>query len=97
MNKTFNTYTLLAPSTFSAFSLRDSVTRWIIFKGLNIFFQYLLCLRCRENAQELTGSQAASDMILQNHRRLPVNFFRVKIAALGYLKRFTGRIFKIGQ
>jgi hypothetical protein len=38
MNKTFNTYTLLAPSTFSAFSLRDSVTRWIIFKGLNIFF-----------------------------------------------------------
>jgi hypothetical protein len=37
--------------------------------------------------------QAASGMILQNHRRLPVSIFIVKIAALGSLKRVTGRIF----
>ncbi len=40
-------------------------------------------------------SQLASGMILQNHRRLPVCIFSVKIAALGSLKRATGRIFKI--
>jgi hypothetical protein len=28
-------------------------------------------------------SQAASGMILQNHRRLPVSIFSIKIAALG--------------
>ncbi len=39
--------------------------------------------------------QAASGMILQNHRRLPVSIFRVKIAALGCLQHVTGRIFKI--
>jgi hypothetical protein len=32
-------------------------------------------------------SQAASGMILQNHRRLPVSIFSVKIAALGSLKQ----------
>ncbi len=32
-------------------------------------------------------SQAASGMILQNHRRLPVSILSVKIAALGSLKR----------
>jgi hypothetical protein len=32
-------------------------------------------------------SQAASGMILQNHRRLPVSIFSGKIAALGSLKR----------
>jgi hypothetical protein len=40
-------------------------------------------------------SQAASGMILQNHRWLHVNIFCVKIAALGSLKRLSGRIFKI--
>ncbi len=38
---------------------------------------------------------AAFGIILQNHRRLPVSIFSVKIAALGSLKRVTGRIFKI--
>ncbi len=40
-------------------------------------------------------SQAASGMILQNHRRLPLSIFSVKIAALGSSKRVTGRTFKI--
>jgi hypothetical protein len=39
-------------------------------------------------------SQAASGMILQNHRRLPVSIFSVKIAALGSLKWVTRRILK---
>jgi hypothetical protein len=39
-------------------------------------------------------SQAASGMILQNHHRLSVSIFRVKITALGSLKRITGRISK---
>jgi hypothetical protein len=34
-------------------------------------------------------SQAASGMILQNHRRLPVRIFSVKIAVLGSLKLVT--------
>jgi hypothetical protein len=42
-------------------------------------------------------SQAASGMILQNHRLLRVCIFRVKIAAFGSLKRVTGRIFKISK
>jgi hypothetical protein len=42
----------------------------------------------RENAQELTF-KAASGMILQNHRRLPVCIFSVKIAAIRSLKRLT--------
>jgi hypothetical protein len=42
-------------------------------------------------------SQAASGMILQNHRRLPVEIFSVKIAALGSFKQVTGRIFKISK
>jgi hypothetical protein len=36
-------------------------------------------------------------MILQDHRRLPVCLFRVKIAAVGSLKRLTGRKFVISQ
>ncbi len=36
--------------------------------------------------------KAASGMILQNHRRLPVCILSVKIAALN---RVTGRIFKV--
>jgi hypothetical protein len=39
----------------------------------------------------------ASGMVLQNHRLLPVCVFSVEIAALGFLKRVTGRIFKISQ
>jgi hypothetical protein len=40
-------------------------------------------------------SQAASGMILQNHRWLPACIFSVKIAAVGCLKRVTESIFKI--
>ncbi len=40
-------------------------------------------------------SQAASGLILQNCRRLPVSIFIVKIANLGSLKRVTVSIFKI--
>ncbi len=40
--------------------------------------------------------QAAS-IILQNHRRLPVSIFSVKIAAAGSLKRVTRMIFKISS
>ncbi len=42
-------------------------------------------------------SQAASGMILQNHRWLPVSIFSVKIAAVGSLKRVSKRIFKISK
>jgi hypothetical protein len=35
-------------------------------------------------------SQAASGMILQNHRRLSVSILRVKIVTSGFLKRVTG-------
>jgi len=38
---------------------------------------------CRENAKELTLSQEASGMILQNHRRLPVAFSVSKSQLLG--------------
>jgi hypothetical protein len=44
---------------------------------------------------------AAFGIILQNHRRLLVSIFNVKIAALGSVKRvtvcITGRIFKISK
>jgi hypothetical protein len=40
-------------------------------------------------------SQAASGMILQNHKLFPVSIFSV--AALGSLKRVTGRILKISK
>ncbi len=40
-------------------------------------------------------SRAASGMILQ--RRLPVTIFSVKIAALGFLNRVTGRIVKYSK
>jgi hypothetical protein len=36
-------------------------------------------------------------MMLQNHRRLPVSIFSVKIAALGSLQRVTGKVFKINK
>ncbi len=39
-------------------------------------------------------SPAAFGIILKVHRRLPVSIFSVKIAALGSLKRVTGRIFQ---
>ena len=42
-------------------------------------------------------SQAASGMILQNHKRLPVSIFSVKIVALGSLKGVTERIFKLSK
>jgi hypothetical protein len=46
-------------------------------------------------AGKMRENRAAFGIILQNHRRLPVSIFSVKIAALGSLKRVTGRIFKI--
>jgi hypothetical protein len=36
-------------------------------------------------------------MILQNHKQLPVSIFSFKIAALGSLKRVTGRNLKISK
>jgi hypothetical protein len=42
-------------------------------------------------------TQAASGMILQNHKRLPVIIFSIKIAVSGFWKRVTGRIFKISN
>ncbi len=42
-------------------------------------------------------SHAAFGMILQNHRRLPISIFSVKLAALGSLKRVTGRTFKVSK
>jgi hypothetical protein len=39
-------------------------------------------------------SPAAFGIILQNHRRLPVSIFSIKIAALGSLNRVTGRFFQ---
>ncbi len=42
-------------------------------------------------------SLVAFSIVLQNHRRLPVSIFSVKITALGSLKRVTGRIFKISK
>ncbi len=41
--------------------------------------------------------QAASSMILQNYRPLPVCIYSVKVAALGSLKRVTEIIFKISR
>jgi len=38
-----------------------------------------------------------TSMSLQNHRRLPVSIFSVKIAALASLKWITGSIFKISM
>jgi hypothetical protein len=47
--------------------------------------------RARNNLSQVV----ASGMILQNHKRLPVSIFGVKIAAVVSLKRVTGWIFKI--
>jgi hypothetical protein len=40
----------------------------------------------QEKYARINLSQAALDMILQNHRQLPVCIYMVKIAALGSLK-----------
>jgi hypothetical protein len=50
-----------------------------------------------EKSARIKLSQAASGMILQNRKRLPVSIFSAKIAALGSLKCVTGRIFKISS
>ncbi len=42
-------------------------------------------------------SLAASGMILQNHRLLPVSIFSVKITAVGSLKRVAGNTFKVSR
>jgi hypothetical protein len=46
---------------------------------------------------KISLSLAASSMILQNQRRLPVSIFNLNIAAVGSLMRFTGKIFKISK
>jgi hypothetical protein len=46
---------------------------------------------------QINFSQATSGIILQNHQRLSVSIFGVKIAALVSLKWVTGRIFKISM
>jgi hypothetical protein len=47
----------------------------------------------RKINKKRTKKYLKKKMILQNHRRLPVSIFSVKIAAIGSLKRVTGRIF----
>ncbi len=49
------------------------------------------------NCARINLSQAASCMILQNHRWLLVSIFSVRIASLGSLKWVTGSIFKISK
>ncbi len=51
----------------------------------------------QEKCARINLLQAASNMILPNHRRLSASIFSVKIAALGSLKRVTGKIFKISN
>ncbi len=51
----------------------------------------------QEKCVGINLSPTAFGIILQNHRRLPVSIFSIKIAALGSLKRVTGRIFKISK
>jgi hypothetical protein len=58
---------------------------WSMFSSTDLSLAEVKC--ARNNL-----SQAASGMISQNHRRLPVSIFRDKIAALGFLKRFQGGI-----
>jgi hypothetical protein len=43
----------------------------------------------------ITVTKAASGMILQNHRLLPISIFSLKIVASGSFKRVTGRILKL--
>jgi hypothetical protein len=69
----------------------------IFFKGLNILTSSLVPAShwLQGKYARINLSQAAYGMILQNHRRILVSIFSVKIAALGSLKWVTGRIFKI--
>ncbi len=53
--------------------------------------------RLQGKCARINLSPAASGIILQNHRRLSVSIFSVKIAAFGSLKRITWRIFIISK
>jgi hypothetical protein len=64
--------------------LQSSLCDWLIFCIAD------LSLAAEKKCGRITLSQAASGMMLQNHSRLSVRIFSVKIAALGSLKRFTG-------
>jgi hypothetical protein len=44
-----------------------------------------------------TVSKAASGMIFQNYKQVPVSVFRFKISSSEPLKRVPGRIFRIGR
>ncbi len=62
-----------------------------------LFCEWLMFFSAGLSCARINLLQAASGMVLQNHRRLPVSIFSVKVAALGSLKRVTGRIFKISK
>jgi hypothetical protein len=51
----------------------------------------------QEKCERIDMSQAASNIILHNHRWLPVSIFSVKTAVVGSLKPVIGRIFKISK
>jgi hypothetical protein len=95
----------LLPSCAERSKSEFTLTREILKKSLVIAYYVLLyCVLYSKTFKPVrqivlsikgTVSQAASGMILQNHRRLPVSTFSVKIVALRSLKRVTGRIFKI--
>ena len=62
-----------------------------------MFSSAVLSLAAGKKCARFNLSQAASGIVLQNHRRLPVSIFCVKITAVGSFKRVTGRIFKISK
>ncbi len=96
---------------FKSFSLPYTLINFL-FDSLNLLTNFenaywnLLRIRCslvstshwlQGKCTRLNLSQAASGISSKNHRRLPVNIFSLKTAALGALKRVTGRIFKISK
>ncbi len=78
-------YSMLLRNELQILKMLTETHLRIPFSLVNRCFPHIFC---RENAQELRRLPV---WFLQNHRRLPVR----KIAALGSLKRVTGRIFKI--
>jgi hypothetical protein len=64
-----------------------------LFCGWSMFSSAYLSLA----AGKMCKNQLVSGMMLQNHMQLPECLLGVKIAALGSLKRVTGRIFRINK
>jgi hypothetical protein len=74
----------------SQVNLKNASTKFVLD---DTTFQ-IIAFFCMENARKLICHRRLSVLfILQNHKRLPVGIFIVKIAAEGSLKRVTGRIF----